>query len=157
VLVHAIHWAMESERDRWRIEADDEWLATHRSDSFARLRRRMQRLGLVGDAVSQAELGPFGGAPRNPRLKPGTKAYAYVRHATHRIAYTTIYVELHRCRYCGRRIAEVHRIVYVRRTGDQVVVGALRACRRCQGDSWLFRSRMPGAVRARALRRKVVL
>jgi hypothetical protein len=143
--------------DGWRIEADDEWLASHRSTSFANLRLRMRRFGLVADAVSQAEMGPYGGAPRNPRLKPGTKAYAVVRYATHRITYTTVYVELRRCRFCGQRVAEVHRMVYVRRNGDQMVVGALQACRRCQGDSWLFRSRMPSVVRARAQYRKVVI
>jgi hypothetical protein len=117
----------------------------------------MRRFGLAGDAVSQAELGPYGGAPRNPKLKPGGKAYAVVRYATHRLSYTTFQVELHQCQYCGQRFAELHRMIYVRRNGSEVLVGALRACRRCQADSWLFRSRMPSVERARARHRKVVL
>jgi hypothetical protein len=141
----------------WRTEADDEWLAARRSTSFARLRRRLQRLGVLGDAVSEAELGPFGGVPRRPTLKIGGKAYAVVRYAEHRIAYTTVRVDLLRCRRCGHRLVESHRILFVGGDGGRVAVGAVRACRRCEAESWLFTSRMPGTVRARARARKVVL
>jgi hypothetical protein len=41
--------------------------------------------------------------------------------------------------------------------GVRVVVGAARACRHCQIDSWLFFSRMPAVGRARTRDRKVVL
>ncbi len=66
--------------NEWRIEADDEWLASHSSDTFQRLRRRARLLGRVSDAVSNAELGPFSGAPRNPQLKVGGRAYSVVRY-----------------------------------------------------------------------------
>jgi hypothetical protein len=141
----------------WRTEADDEWLATRRSTSFARMRKRLQRLGLLGEAVSEAELGPFGGAPRRPALKIGGKAYAVVRYAEHRIAYTTVRVDLLRCRRCGHRLVESHRILFVGGDGGRQQVGTVRACRRCEADSWLFTSRMPGTVRARTWGRKVVL
>ena len=53
---------------KWRVEADDEWLATHSSDSFQRLRRRSRLLRGLAEAMSNAELGPLGGAPRRPQL-----------------------------------------------------------------------------------------
>jgi hypothetical protein len=134
--------------DQWRTEADDEWLASHRSTILTQFRRRFRRLSGFAGAVSQAELGPYGGAPRNPKLKIGGKAYAVVRYAHHRIAYTAVHVDLHRCRSCGRRFSEVHRVQVVREAGGQVVVGAVRMCRRCQGTSWMFRSHMPNVLRA---------
>ena len=94
---------MDPDEDR-RIEADDEWLAGHRSDAMLRFQRRFRRVAGIGDAVSNAELGPFGGAPRNPKLNVGGRSYALVRYAQHRIAYTTIRVDLHRCRYCGKML-----------------------------------------------------
>jgi hypothetical protein len=148
-------WGMD-----WRTEADDEWLATHKSQTFARFRRRLARLGLagpIGDAVSRAELGPFGGAPRNPQLKLGGKTYSVIRYTEHRIAYTTISVDLQRCRRCGGLLVEVHRVTAVDASGVRSVVGAVRMCRRCQADSWLFYSRMPATRRARRRARKVVL
>ncbi len=142
--------------DEWRTEADAEWLASHRSENFARIRRRMGRIGGLPAAMSHAELGPFGGAPRSPELKiPGAK-YSTVRYAAHRITYTTIHVYLERCRRCGA-IVESHRLIYIREDGARRVIGSLRACRRCQANSWMFYSRMPSAVRARAWARKVVL
>jgi hypothetical protein len=144
------------ERD-WRVEADAEWLAAHSSDTFARLRRRMRRFGLVANAMSQAELGPFGGAPRKPQLKIGGKAYAVVRYAEHHIAYTAIAVDLERCPRCGAKLREVHRVLFVRRDGVRERVGRVRMCRRCGADSWLFHSHMPVTGRARAWGRKVVL
>jgi hypothetical protein len=141
----------------WRVEADDEWLATHSSDNFARLRDRLSRLGVFGDAWSGAELGPFAGAPRNPQLKIATKTYAAIRYAEHLLAYTTIRVDLQRCRRCERRFVEVHRVTCVGEDGVWVSVGAVRVCRTCQANSWMFYSRMPSVVRARIRARKVVL
>jgi hypothetical protein len=143
--------------EQWRTEADDEWLAGHRSDNFARLRRRLRRLGALSDGISQAELGPFGGAPRRPQLKIGGRSYAVVRYTTQHIAYTTIHLDLTRCRRCGRPLVEVHRIVSVAGDGLRTTVGAVRRCRKCQADSWLFHSRMPSVERARNVARKIVL
>lgn len=141
----------------WRIEADDEWLATHRSTAFIRLRRRARLLGLVGEAVSHAETGPFGGAPRNPRLKIGDKAYAVVRYARHNMAYTAVSVEPGRCRRCGQELIEVHRILYARGQAVRTPVGQVRTCRSCQAESWMFYSRMPTVRRFRDTARKTVL
>jgi hypothetical protein len=143
-------------RGDWRTEADDAWLVSHRSTILAQFRRRFRGLSGLAGSVSQAELGPFGGAPRNPRLRIGGKAYAVVRYAHHRIAYTAVLVDLHRCRFCGHRFAETHRIQVVREAGGRVVVGAVQLCRRCQADSWMFRSHMPTAVAARRRKRNYV-
>jgi Fe2+ transport system protein FeoA len=141
----------------WRVEADEAWLAVHRSAHFERMRRRLRSLGVVGDSVSNAELGPFGAAPRKPELKIGGRTYSYVRYADQRIAYTTIVVDLQRCRRCGRRLLEVHRAGYMTSDGQHTVIGTVRMCRRCQADSWMFTSRMPSTRRARRVARKVVL
>jgi hypothetical protein len=141
----------------WRREADDEWLAAHRSANFQRLRRRVRLLGGLADAMSNAELGPFGGTPRQPRLKIGGKTYAVVRYTTHHIAYTTIHVDPGQCRRCGQQLVEVHRVVYARGEDARTTVGTVRTCRRCQADSWLFLSRMPTVTRARRVARKIVL
>jgi hypothetical protein len=143
--------------DEWRIEADDAWLAAHSSDTFDRLRRRLRRLGRLADAVSHAELGPLAGAPRNPRLKVGGRAYALIRYAEHRISHTTITIHLDRCRRCGHRLVERHMMTCVGEDGVRVVVGTVRTCRSCQADSWMFYSRMPSVIRARRVARKVVL
>jgi hypothetical protein len=68
----------------WRTEADDDWLAGHRSTVLAWLRRCLPFLRPVGDAFSFADTGPYAGAPRDPELDPqrGAKAYSTVRHAT---------------------------------------------------------------------------
>jgi hypothetical protein len=142
--------------DDWRTEADPEWLARHQSANFARMRKRLRALGKFSDAVSYAELGPFGGAPRRPQLKIEGAKYATVRYTTHRIAYTTIHVYLQRCRRCGAEV-ESHRVIYVGENGDRTVVGMLQVCRECQANSWMFYSRMPATIRARAWARKVVL
>ncbi len=142
--------------DDWRTEADEEWLIRHRSANFARMRKRVRGIGGFADAVSHAELGPFGGAPRRPQLKIEGAKYSSVRYTTHRIAYTTIHVYLQRCRRCGQ-VVESHRVVYIREDGDRKVVGTLQVCRRCALNSWMFYSRMPSTNRARAWARKVVL
>lgn len=143
--------------ESWRIEADDEWLAAHRSDNFDRLRRRLRGLGRFADAISNAELGPFAGAPRRPRLKVGGKAYAVVRYAEHHMSHTTIRMDLSRCRRCGRRLEEQHAMTVVREDGTRIAVGTVRVCRRCQAESWMFTSGMPSVARARRAYRKVVL
>jgi hypothetical protein len=144
---------------RWRVEADAEWLAEHRSDTFARVRRLLGRAGAgtLGDAVSLAELGPFGGAPRNPQLRPDRAAYATIRPAEARYAHTALAVDNLPCRRCGREPATAQRITCVRETGDRVVVGTVRLCAACQGDSWRFVSHMPRAEDARERSRRVVL
>jgi hypothetical protein len=143
--------------DDWRREADDDWLAAHRSTNFERLRRRVRMLGGLAEAMSNAELGPLAGAPRRPRLKIGGKTYAMVRYTTHHIAYTTIHVDPGLCRRCGQQLVEVHRIVYARGEDARTTVGTVRTCRRCQGDSWMSLSRMPSVTRARRVARKIVL
>jgi hypothetical protein len=141
----------------WRVEADDEWLAEHRSDTFARLRRRFGRLGRFSDAVSSAELGPYGGAPRNPRLRIGGKKYAYVRYAKERIAYTSVRVDPDQCQRCGQELVDAYQLGYAQGDEVRVPIGTVRICRSCQADSWSFRSRMPAVNRARERDRKVVL
>jgi len=148
--------------ESWRVEADDEWLAAHKSENFAKFRRKLAKLGLLGlaDAASGAApalLGPMAGAPRRPQLKIGGKAYAVVRYAEHRISYTVIALDVQRCRRCGLRLVHVHRIMTVREDGTRRVVGTVRACRRCKANSWLFFSRMPTVERARERARRVVL
>jgi hypothetical protein len=143
--------------EEWRVEADDEWLAGHTGQSLARLRRRLSAFGRVGDAISQAEVGPFAGAPRNPRLKIGGRAYSVVRYAEHRISHTVIAVELERCRRCDGVLVETHRPTTVDHNGVRATIGAVRMCRKCQADAWLFSSRMPTTNRARRRSRKVVL
>jgi hypothetical protein len=142
--------------EEWRTEADDQWLNKHRSDSFARLRKRFRMAGGLANAMSNAELGPFGGAPRNPQLKIGGRKYSTIRYATHYLAYTTIHLFQQRCPRCGAEV-EAHRVIFVRENGSRTVVGTLRMCRGCQANSWLFHSRMPATVRARTWARKVVL
>src|SRR2546430_17105501 len=69
----------------WRREADDEWLDAHRSANFERLRRRLRLLGGMAEAMSNAGLGPPGGAPRRPRLMIGGRTYALGPSPPHRI------------------------------------------------------------------------
>jgi hypothetical protein len=141
----------------WRVEADDDWLAEHRTDTFERLRRRFRLMGMVAGAVSHAETGPFGGAPRKPALKIGGRTYAVVRYTRHHIAYTAIRVDPDHCRRCGQPLVEVHRIVYARGDDAPTPIATVRTCRRCHAGSWLFRSGMPVTARARTRARKVVL
>jgi hypothetical protein len=140
----------------WRVEADDEWLATHTSNTFQRLRGRSRLLRGLAEAISNADLGPLGGAPRRPQLKIGGRAYSVVRYVQHVYAYTVIQVDPVRCDRCGCDVAEQHHIKYVRR-GEHRSIAAVRMCRSCQADAWLFHSRMPAATKARAIGRKVVL
>jgi len=143
--------------DEWRTEADEAWLARHRSTTFERLRRRFASFLGLGDAISNAELGPFGGAPRKPELKIGKKGYAVVRVAPQHVTYTATQIDPDVCRRCGQELAERHRIDYMQSDQERVPVGSVRMCRDCHSESWLFRSRMPAAGRARSVARKVVL
>lgn len=140
----------------WRIEADDEWLAAHSSDTFQRLRRRTRLMAGLAEATSNAELGPFGGAPRRPVLRIGRKDYSVVRYADHHLSYTVIQVDPVECRRCGMKMAERHLIGRLA-DGVRTTVGAVRMCRNCQAEAWLFHSHMPAARRARRQGRKVVL
>lgn len=143
-------------RNDWRIEADAEWLAAHSSDTFQRLRRRTRLMGGLADAMSNAELGPLGGAPRRPTLRIGRKEYSYVRFADHHLSYTVIQVDPVVCRRCGTAMAERH-LVSRLTEGVRTTVGSVRMCRNCQSEAWLFHSHMPTTRRARVWGRKVVL
>jgi hypothetical protein len=142
---------------QWRVEADDEWLAQHSSANFERLRRRFRGIAHLADAVGQAELGPFQGARSRPQLKIGGRAYSVVRYVTQRISYTTVSLDLNTCRRCGYPLEVRQAMSVVREDGVRVRVGAIRTCRRCQADSWVFHSRMPSVNRARKVSRRVVL
>jgi hypothetical protein len=149
--------AVGAQGDSWRVEADDEWLAGHRSQTMTRFRRRFSRVLTVGNAVSNAELGPFAGAPRNPPLRVATSRYSVIRHVVALYAHTSIGVMLEYCRVCGRPAQEAHHAIMVRSDGARVYLGAVRKCRSCAGDSWLFHSRMPSVVKARREAAKIVL
>jgi hypothetical protein len=159
-LLDAIAWqtrSMSAPGDDWRIEAGEEWLAAHSSQAMSRLNKRLRRMGVVGDAVSMAELGPFGGAPRKPNLHPGPKRYSVVRFVVATYSYTAISVELERCGRCGGSFLEVHRALRVREDGAPAVIGEVRMCRGCQRESWMFHSHMPTTAKRRLTSRKVVL
>jgi hypothetical protein len=121
-----------------------------------RFRRRFSRIR-VADAISNAELGPFGGAPRNPQLRVETSRYSVVRHVVAVYAFTSIQVMLEYCRTCGRPMQEAHHAMNIRGDGVRLPVGVVRRCRSCAGDSWLFRSHMPSVAKARLLAAKTVL
>jgi hypothetical protein len=140
-----------SSPEAWRTEADDQWHAAHRSTFFKRHRSRLF------DAVSHAELGPFGGAPRRPKLKLEGKEYSHVRYVDRHFSYTTIQVDLLLCPTCGYQMMEQHRLLMRSAEGVEVAIGQLRRCRRCDKESWLFTSHMPAIIAARRRDAKVVL
>jgi hypothetical protein len=137
--------------DDWRYEADEEWLAGRRSTFFKRRRSRLAR------AFSDAELGPFRGAPRNPTLKLTDKGYAHIRYAPRTYSYTAIQVDLLFCYRCGHRLLEEHRLVLCREGGGDRTIGLVRMCRRCEKEAWLFVSHMPAAQSGRHRDAKAVL
>jgi hypothetical protein len=142
--------------DRWRVEADDEWLASHSSDNFARMRRRA-RLGL-GDAISNSVLaGTVFSPQRNPKLRFEKSFTEQIRYAERHYSYTAINVDLRQCRMCGRRSRVTHNIAMVGADGRRTIVGEIYRCRSCHADSWMFRSRMPRTRAGLARDRKVVL
>lgn len=148
---------MDASGEAWRTEADDEWLARHQSQAMRRMRRRFSRIMVAGDAVSNAELGPFTGAPRNPDLRVAPARYSVVRHVVAVYAYTSIKVFLEYCAACGRPMQEAHHAMNVHSDGVRVSLGAVRRCRSCAPDSWLFQSHMPSVLRARLKAAKTVL
>lgn len=142
----------------WRVEADDDWLATHSGDAFTRLRRVFRPIAGGADAVSHSVLGGIlGGAPRNPELKVRGVTAEQVRYAEKLYAYTTTQVDLDVCRRCGNALEERHRLLLVDCDGARRQVGMTRACRGCDAESWLFRSNMPSARRLATRNAKVVL
>ncbi|GIJ52255.1 hypothetical protein Val02_91410 [Virgisporangium aliadipatigenens] len=145
--------------DEWRTEADDAWSAERRSGFMAWLRRRFRFLGGVSSAVSHADTGPYAGAPRDPSLRvDDEKTYSTVRYTTEHVAYTTTASgsASGECPTCGAPTADEHGIDYVAGT-DRRRLGAVSSCPRCAASSWLARSRMPAAGRARRASRKTVL
>ncbi len=143
--------------EEWRTEADDAWLATHRSNRMARLPNVFGGWSKLADAISHAELGPFGGAPRKPKLKNENKDYSVVRPAERLYSHTTVAtVDPQRCRRCGEP-AETYGVTRVDADGERVTAGVVRQCPHCGADSWMLYSRMPKAVRARRRARKIVL
>jgi hypothetical protein len=135
----------------WRAEADDDWHAGHRSTFFKRRRSRW------AEAISNAELGPFAGAPRRPQLKITDRGYSHVRYAERHFSYTTIQIDLLECRICGHRLLEQHRLMMRSADGSEYSVGHVRKCRNCHKESWLFTSHMPATLAARRRDAKVVL
>jgi hypothetical protein len=136
--------------ETWRYEADEDWLAGRRSAFFRRRRARL------GRALADAELGPFAGAPRDPRLKLESKGYTHIRYALREYSYTTIQIDLLECRVCGGRAGAAPDGAAPRRR-LHADARSLRRCRRCDRESWLFTSHMPAAAAGRGRDRKVVL
>ncbi len=151
---------MGSTTEPWRTEADEEWLARHRSNRFERIRRWFGDSGAgIAGAISQAELGPFGGAPRKPKLKQENAEYSHVRPVSRGIAHTTIAAaatDPEHCRQCGQPV-EVHDVNTVGPDGERVNVGSIQQCDHCGADSWQLRSHMPAVERFRRQARKTVL
>jgi hypothetical protein len=150
---------LDDPREPWRGEADDEWLSTHRGETFATLRSYLRPfIGTqIGDALSRSEIaGVLLSPPRNPPLGRPSRT-EQVRYAEQHYAYTTIQVDLALCRICGSRLLERHRVWFVRGNGLRRTIGEVRMCRSCQADSWMFHSRMLSAEDARARGVKVVL
>ena len=142
----------------WRTEADDEWLAAHSGDAFARIRRVFNPLAGGADAVSHSALNSiFGGAPRNPQLKVKDVTAEQVRYAEQHYSYTACQIDLGACRRCGNVLEERHRLLFVDPHGNRHQIGQARACRNCAAESWLFTSHMPGARRLAASRAKIAL
>ena len=144
--------------ERWRAEADDEFVAERRSGLMAWLRRRFRIMGPVAGAFSHAETGPYAGAPRDPNLRvDDEKTYSAVRYTTNQVAYITTTTNPGECHRCGQPLVEKHEIEYVRDEDTHVPIGAVRTCRGCQADSWMLRSQMPATARARRTARRNVV
>lgn len=134
-----------------RTEADDNWL-TKRSDTFATIRRWFRPVlgDTVGDAVSRSEAaGLLLGPPRNPSLKVRDGHTEQVRYAEQQYAYTTVQIDMGLCRRCGDLLKERQRLVFVEHDGSRSSIGAVRMCRACDADGWMFQSHMPSVVAAR--------
>ena len=135
----------------WRYEADDEWLASRRSNFFKRRRSRLFT------AVADAELGPFRGPRRNPALKLTDKGYSTVRYAERQFTYSLIQVDLLQCRSCGHWLLEQHKLLVRTERGTQRTVGQVLKCRNCDKEAWLFTSHMPSVIAGRARDARSVL
>jgi hypothetical protein len=144
---------------QWRTEADDEWMAERRSTLMAWFRRRFRMFGGFAGAVSHADLGPYAGAPRNPRLSidDNDKSYATVRYTTNQIAYTRTNTSTDECAVCGESGAETHEVTCMRGEDADTRIGAVRACGNCGAESWLRRSRMPRVAQAHERARRNVV
>jgi ribosomal protein L37E len=148
-----------STAEPWRTEADDEWLARHRSNRFARIRRMFGGgAAELAGAVSEAELGPFRGAPRKPKLKTEEAEYSVIRPVERGIAHMAIAatVDPQHCRRCGQAV-QVHGMTRVGPDGERANVGSIQECGHCGADSWQLRSHMPAVERFRRQARKTVL
>lgn len=142
----------------WRTEADDAWLAAHSSDTFARIRAYLSPLVGPADALSQSPVSAIlGGAPRNPVLRVRDIQAEHVRYAEQRYAYTTVTVTRSLCRRCGDVVQQIYRLARVDEAGRRDEWGSVRACGRCDAESWMFKSHMPSAVALRKARAMYVL
>jgi hypothetical protein len=61
------------------------------------------------------------------------------------------------CAGCGRPMQEAHHPMTIRDDGVRISLGAIRRCRSCDRDSWLFRSHMLSTAKARLQAAKTVL
>lgn len=120
----------------------------HRSQVFSKL---LTKLGYsnIASAISSADIGILGGAPRNPDLKPGKGSESsYVRYAEGQYSYTMIQLQTELlCRVCGKWQVEYHKFELHHAEDGVKTLGFVRMCRQCQKDSWLFTS--PHAQRRR--------
>jgi hypothetical protein len=128
-----------------------------RSGFLTWLRSRLGVFGGIAGAVSHADLGPYAGAPRNPSLRIDEERYSTVRYTTHHIAHVATAMSSELCPDCGQPVAETHEIQQMQGDDVQLRVGAVRACRACEPDSWLLRSQTVAALRAREAGRKNVV
>lgn len=135
----------------WRVEADADWLAAHRS---ARLRRRR---GGLAQAIAGADLGFLGAPAVNPPLKIGATAYSYMRHVESGYAYTQIAVQHSYCRRCGNWTLETHQLLLRDGAGGEQYLGQVALCSDCDGESWMFKVHGPCTEAARKRAAKTVL
>jgi hypothetical protein len=118
----------------------------------------LQWLRTIAGAVSRAETGPYAGAPRDPDLRIGDEQdYSTIRYATEHVAYTTISADAGACPGCGGPLGEIHGVEQVTGADGRLSVGSVRACHNCRTGTWLRRSGMPSAARARAAARRYIV
>ena len=143
----------------WRTEADDDWLAEHSSDTFARIRRIASFGTASATAIADsAAAGFLLSPPRNPNLRVRDVTAEQVRYAESQYAYTTILiVDNELCPRCGCLYAQVRKLELRAADGHRTRVGEARKCRRCDRESWMFRSWMPHAVAREAMHSRAVL
>lgn len=135
----------------WRTEADDQWLAEHRSTFFKR-----RRAGMLAGLDLGSVLPSVGGAPRNPQLKVGGKEYSVVRYAENYAAYITTEITRAWCRSCGGSL-EIHRIHRTDKNNVRRSYGSVQACPTCHPRHWLFVTHSSRVRAAQRLREKNVL